>query len=250
MKKVDRQFILTSYDNGIENYRQAVSMVGLWQSEQYVFEKYLQPDYSILDLGCGAGRTTFALYQIDFRDLRGVDLNPKMIQAAMELATEKELPIPFQTGDATYLEFSKAFCDAVIFSFNGIMTIPGKENRSQAFNEIYRVLKPGGIFLFTTHDREANTQYIAFWEEEVRKWQAGRQDARIHDFGDLVTFSDDVRREIFIHIPTRSEIIAHLENAGFELLEDFYRSERFTESETVKHFSADCRFWVAKKQAD
>lgn len=247
MQKIDQSFILKSYTKGITTYRRAVTEVGLWQSEKYVLENYFQHSDQLLDLGCGAGRTTLGMHQLGFRHLTGIDLNPKMIEAAKAITEQLEEGINFLVGDATQLAFPPATFDGILFSFNGIMTIPGKKQRVQAFQEIYRILKPGGIFIFTTHDREADMKYRVFWESETIRWADGKQDERLHDFGDIIIFSDDVMSDIFIHIPIRAEVEDQLAATGFTLLETFYRPEKFTENEAVKAFSAACRFWVVEK---
>ena len=48
----------------VEKYSSAVSEIGLWTSEKIIFSKYINQSDRILDIGCGAGRTTFALYAL------------------------------------------------------------------------------------------------------------------------------------------------------------------------------------------
>lgn len=245
MQKIDQAFIIQSYRGGIDTYKNATTDVGLWASEKYVIANYFEKKSRILDIGCGAGRTTAAMDRLGFHEVIGIDLNPEMIKAARAVAPESK----FREGDATHLESRDDAFDGVLFSFNGIMTIPGCENRKKAFAEIYRVLKPGGHFLFTTHDREEDIKFHEFWREEIVRWHRGEQDQRLFELGDLVTFSADVNHEIYIHIPIRGEILDYIEEAGFRLIEDFWRPDRFTESEAVTKFSGDCRFWVVQKPA-
>jgi SAM-dependent methyltransferase len=120
-----------------------------------------------------------------------------------------------------------------------------RQNRQKAFNEISRVLKKDGIFIFTTHDRNSDKEHSYYWEEESRLWARGRQNSRILDYGDLIYKSYD--REMFIHIPDREEILTHLRKSGLRVIEDKYRPEICQESEKVKEFSDECRFWVVKK---
>ena len=243
MEKIDQAFIIRSYRGGIDTYVNATTDIGLWSSEKYVIATYFNKRDNILDLGCGAGRTTHAMAQLGYSSLVGVDLNPDMVLAARSLGDD----VDFLLGDATNLQFGDAVFDAVLFSFNGIMTIPGSMNRHRAFLAVYRVLQPGGIFVITTHDREQDSNFFEFWEEEILRWEQDEQDPRLFELGDLVTFSQDVNGEIYIHIPTRAEVTRHWTEAGFELVEEFWRPDRFNEREAVKAFSGDCRFWIVKK---
>ncbi len=233
MPKVSTDFVIEQYRSGIENYRAATKDLGLWASEKYVFEKYLTVNDRLLDLGCGAGRTTYALYQLGYTNLVGVDLTPEMITAAESLADHFGNQIDFQVGDATKLSFVDATFGAVIFSFNGLMSIPDQRRRDTALCEIRRVLQGGGYFIFTTHDRDKDENYLAFWQEQAAKWQAGERDERLFQFGDLITNSKNEEREIFIHIPSRKEIWNWLTAHGFTVVETFYRSDRFREREAV-----------------
>ena len=53
----------------------------------------------------------------------------------------------------------------------------------------------------------------------------------------------------FMHVPTRDDIVQDLKATGWFLCEDQMRSELSDESSSVREFSEDCRFWVAKKPA-
>lgn len=246
MNKISPEFIQNQYRSGVESYAEFTKQVGLWASELYVFNKYLKIEDRILDVGCGTGRTTFPLYQLGYTNIIGIDLTPEMINKAQELNSYFNASIDFRIGDATQLDFPKNQFDQVIFSFNGLMSIPMASSRTQAIREIHRVLKPSGIFIFTTHDRAEEPSFQAFWEQEAKKWAMGQQSPALYEYGDLITQSKNESGEIFIHIPDQKEILDMLSQNHFELIETFYRSHRFEESESVKSRSGECRFWIAK----
>ncbi len=246
MEKIKEMFIKNQYKSGVESYTDFTTEVGLWASEKYVFEQYLKPSFRILDLGCGTGRTTFPLFQLGFKNIIGVDLTPEMITSAKELDKIYKTNIQFEVGNALELRFGKDEFDAVIFSFNGLMSIPSQMNRNRAIVEIKRVLKKGGVFIFTTHDRNQEAQFLSFWKEEKTKWNNAKQDTRLYEFGDLVTSSKNEKLQIYIHIPNKEEINNWLITNGFEVTETFYRTEKFDENQAVKDKSGACRFWIAK----
>lgn len=67
--------------------------------------KYTPRQAPILDIGCGAGRTTFGLYEVGYRNIIGCDLSASMIDAARRIARERDLPIPFDIVDATSMPY-------------------------------------------------------------------------------------------------------------------------------------------------
>lgn len=248
MQKIATNFIIRQYQSGIQNYKQATIKLGLWDSEKYVFDKYLQYSDTILDLGCGTGRTTFPLSAMGYSNIRGVDLTPEMIADAESLNVHFGVDISFEVGDARSLSFDNEQFDTVIFSFNGLMSIPDSRERTKALEEIHRILKQEGLFIFTTHDREKDPNYFEFWKLEKQKWAEGKHRKDLYEFGDLITQSKNETCEIFIHIPNQAEIETFVRSVGFEVIETFYRADKFEESEKVKAQSGACRFWVVKKQ--
>ncbi|MEO1435133.1 MAG: class I SAM-dependent methyltransferase [Bacteroidota bacterium] len=246
MKKLDQHDIINQYRSGIASYKAFTNEVGLWASEKWCIKRYFKTTDHLLDLGCGTGRTTFGLWELGYRNLIAVDLTPEMIESAVAIQTQRKSDIPFQVGDATALALETDQFDAVLFSFNGLMSIPGQHNRDNALSEIKRVLKPGGIFLFTTHDRDEDADYFEFWKAQRERWDRDEQDKRLYEFGDIITTSKNESREIFIHIPDSKEIETWLHRFNFQVLESFYRIDRFEESEAVKAKSGECRFWVAQ----
>ena len=73
----------------VGSYEEAVDSIGLWESEKLIFGKYLRPGMKILDIGCGAGRTTFNLYKLGYRDITGFDLSAAMIAACKKRAANE-----------------------------------------------------------------------------------------------------------------------------------------------------------------
>ena len=116
--------------------------------EQALFEKYLHPGMSIMDLGVGGGRTTPFLSSIASRYV-GVDYSEGMIQACCS----KFPRLQFKVADAADLsEFVDDSFDATVFSFNGIDQLVPDEKRESCLRECRRVLKAGGVFIFSSHN--------------------------------------------------------------------------------------------------
>jgi SAM-dependent methyltransferase len=99
----------------------------------------------ILDLGVGAGRTAWIL-RILSANYVAVDISPEMVKTCRE-----EYPgIDVRQCDARELSmFGSCSFGLVVFSFNGIDVLD-HDGRLLAFSEIHRVLKPGGLFLYST----------------------------------------------------------------------------------------------------
>ncbi len=109
--------------------------IGLWITERLLIGRYFEKANRILDIGCGAGRTTLALYGDGYESVVGVDYSSAMIEKARRLASEVDYEIPFYVGDATKLQFDEEAFDACLFSAQGMMTIPGAANRFKAIHE-------------------------------------------------------------------------------------------------------------------
>lgn len=228
----------------LEHYARAAASLGLWRSEEIVFESVLRHDDEILDAGCSAGRVAFGLWKKGFRKITGVDFAPGMVAEARRLAEAMEFPIRFLVEDVTNLSFPDATFDAVIFAFNGLMQIPGREHRRKALRDLARITRVGGVFVFTTHDRDLGRYRRSFACAPAQP-DAAMGAGLILEPGDRVFHNPEGR--IFMHWPDRAEIRADLSETGWTVVEDHLRSEIANESDAVRQFSDECRFWVAKR---
>ncbi len=122
--------------------------IGLLEIEKYLLMKYVNKQAKILDIGCGCGRATFGMYEIGYRNIVGVDICENMINKAKEISKVRNEDIIFLNDNILNIKMKDI--DVATFLFNGLMTIPGLENRKKTVNHICKILKPSGFFIFTT----------------------------------------------------------------------------------------------------
>jgi SAM-dependent methyltransferase len=231
-------------DGVVDDYAKASVELGLWASEEKIFTRLFAPDDSLLELGCGAGRIAFGLYELSYRNLLATDYARAMVAKTRDLAKRLDYTIHCRLADATRLDFEDEIFDGAIFGFNGLMQIPESVQRERALKEIFRVLRPGAWFVFTTHDRDCST-HRDFWEAETLRWEYGTEKPELEDFGDRAELTDHGIH--FMHVPTVSEMQLLLNKVGFHIEVSVMRSELGKESVEVEAFSDDCRFWIVKK---
>ena len=229
----------------IDHYARATAAVGLWESEEKIFTRvFADREASLLELGTGTGRIAFGLKELGYQHILASDFSKAMIKEARRIAATLEYALPLRVENATQLSFEDNLFDGAIFGFNGMMQIRGAENRQKAMSEVFRVIRPGAYFVFTTHDRESS-KHRSFWEAEKKKWRKGEQDKDLVDFGDR--YEDTDLGKLFIHVPTPQEIRDMAKKAGFRIEADVMRSVVANEPPRVRDFSDDCRFWVLQK---
>ena len=228
----------------VEHYAQAAGRLGLWLSEEKIFTRLFSPEDSILELGSGAGRIAIGLHELGYRNILASDYAKPMVMRARAIVKLLEYAIPFHVADARKLKFENEVFDGAIFGFNGLMQIPAAADREKALVEIFRVLKPGAWFTFTTHDRE-RSMHQSFWIAEKKLWDEGQQSPKLERFGDRAEAG--VGGMHFMHVPSVAEIEEVLQRVGFRLEVSVMRSELVQEPPEVEVFSDDCRFWVVQK---
>jgi len=102
----------------------------------------------VIDIGCGAGRTSFFLLQLSANYV-GIDYSQEMVTACKARFPEAD----FRVCDFSEMSFAAdAAFDLVLFSFNGIDYVDhGK--RIKGINEVHRILAKHGLFIFSSHNR-------------------------------------------------------------------------------------------------
>jgi SAM-dependent methyltransferase len=230
----------------VAEYAGASNRIGLWRSEEKVFTRLFQRDDVLLELGCGTGRIAFGLWELGYRHLLGLDLARAMIDEARRINRVLEYGISFRVGDATRLSFGNHEFAGAIFGFNGLMQIPGRENRRTALREIRRVTRPGAWFAFTTHDR-ATGPNRDYWASYEQLWREGLQPPELAELGDHLVNSPNGLH--YIHIPNRADILEDLAATGWRYETDAPRPLLAQEPEVVREFADDCVFWIAQNPA-
>jgi SAM-dependent methyltransferase len=240
--------------NSVESvlhYGRSVERVGLWASERAMLARYFpRKTARLLEAGCGTGRATLGLAELGFRRIVGFDFAEELLGHARDLVAQKRVAgIKFLQADATKLERTSLRAgsfDGVLFLFNGLMQIPGREHRRAALRGLHRLAKPSAPLLFTTHDRDDEPAERRHWKRQAELWAQGKQDPALLEFGDRYFVDDDDYR-VFMHLPDRAEILADLAATGWTHEFDEMRRRIAAESKAVRDFSDECRFWVARK---
>jgi ubiquinone/menaquinone biosynthesis C-methylase UbiE len=151
----------------LNNIRRAYDTVAIEYAEAFSGEHEKKPkDQEILrrfsieignrkpvwDFGCGPGQTTKYLKDLGI-EISGLDLSEKLLEQARAIHPG----IEFRRGNILELEFDDDSIGGVV-AFYAIVHFT-EEQVETAFREIFRVLQPGGLFLFTYHIGE-NTIFI------------------------------------------------------------------------------------------
>jgi len=109
----------------------------------------------VLEIAAGTGVVTRALAATlpASSEIVATDLNQAMLDHAQTIGTRR--PVVWRQADAMKLPFADAEFDAVVCQF-GVMFFPDK---AKAFTEARRVLKPGGVHVFSVWDRIEDSEF-------------------------------------------------------------------------------------------
>ncbi|MFE4107900.1 class I SAM-dependent methyltransferase [Almyronema epifaneia] len=109
----------------------------------------IQPESRVLDLCCGSGQTTQFLVSLS-NHVTGLDASPRSLERAKNNVPEAD----YVEAWAEEMPFAESYFDWVHTSV--AMHEMQPKQRQQIFQEVYRVLKPGGVFALIDFHRPTN----------------------------------------------------------------------------------------------
>lgn len=141
----------------------------VWDMNKAECDAYLEKalsgipdDFSgkLLEVPVGTGILTMPVYQtLPEADITCLDYSPDMMGQAQEKADRLHLKnVTFQQGDVGALPYADDTFD-IVLSLNGFHAFPDK---GAAYREVFRVLRPGGIFCgcFYVRDEQKRTDWF------------------------------------------------------------------------------------------
>ncbi len=120
----------------------------------------------VLEIGFGTG-LNLPYYPTDtVKNISTIDINPGMNKLAQKRISVSTINVRFQVLNGEQLPMSEDTFDTVVSTW----TLCSIKNVEQAIAEIYRVLKPGGKFLFIEHGL-SNEPKIQTWQHRLNPIQ-------------------------------------------------------------------------------
>lgn len=215
---------------------------GLTRYEKKYIKKYIDNRGKLLDIGCGGGREGIALASNGY-DVFGIDLVLPMLVNARRTAAKMKQRLKYSAMNALSLGFKNNTFDGVLMLGQVLAFIPLRENRITALKEAFRVLKPGGKILLTTHSRNSHLKYkIYFFVKDnlrrILKWFYFNTLEPGDRFATTVGNAKSKGKH-YLHMYSMEETFEDLAAAGFKVLKCNSRMEIINNREAPKQREND-----------
>ncbi len=145
------------WDKIAERYsKQPIADEAAYQKKLQATREYFQPDMEVLEFGCGTGSTAIT-HSPYVKHIHAIDISLKMIEIAQAKAhAERVTNVTFDRSTIDEFSVSDQTLDAVLaFSILHLL-----ENKEEVIAKVYRMLKPGGIFVTSTACLGDTMKYI------------------------------------------------------------------------------------------
>ncbi len=127
-------------------YRSPIKDNEAYQHKLAVSRTFLHPDATVLEFGCGTGGTAIS-HARHVKHVHAIDISGKMLAHAREQASKQNVSnVTFEQAGIESFSATPNYYD-VIFGMSILHLV---ENRKIVLDKVYRMLKPGGVFISST----------------------------------------------------------------------------------------------------
>ncbi len=171
----------------------------------------------LLDIGCGGGLVAEAMAATGF-DVVGLDASLPSLRAARDHARSAAATAAYLGGDGERLPFDDGTFDAVVAS----EVIEHVDDPDALLREAARVLRPGGVLLFSTPNRTWFARVGLVWGAELLGWAP----RRTHDYARFLTPPEFTARAARAGLDVREIRGVALERSGLGAAWGYLRRRR------------------------
>lgn len=177
--------------------------------------EHCRPPGRIADLGCGTGRLALTAAQHGYQPI-AIDLSPEMLKVLGDKARAARLDIPRLCANLVNLGcLDDATFDHAACLFGTLGMIAGADARRTMIAHVFRILRPGGVFVLHVHNRWFNVWTRAgrrlLVADLVGSWFGRRAP------GDYEMPPHQGLSRLTMHLFTRREVVRLLREAGFTI---------------------------------
>lgn len=213
------------YDAPVETSQYGALATGeLDEVERALVTEHVPRGGRILDIGCGGGREAVGFARLGYRVV-GIDIAPRMIDAARHSAARLGVAAEFRVQSATALDDPPGSYDAAFFC-GSFHHVPGRALRIETLRRVKRALTPGGVLILMVVYREprgllSRSRLVDAMRRVARALGAGAAVAELGD-GYMIEVSegsDPTRACFFHHYDRPAAVRSELDAAGFTAAE-------------------------------
>ena len=152
--------------------------------------------YDALEVGTASGYFANILHQAGFT-VSAMDISPSMIEEAIQVSHQLEIPINYKIGDAQDIPFDANSFD-LVFTRLMTWTIP---DIKKCYSEFFRVLKPGGLLI----NFDGDFGKVEFSQDGHERYPA-----------DIMEQANHIKKELEVSLHKRPEYdVELLQELGF-----------------------------------
>ena len=129
------------WDRIAERYsKKPIADEAAYRKKLQVSREYFRPDWEVLEIGCGTGSTAIA-HAPYVKHIRATDISSKMIEIARRKAA---------AAGVENVSFEQTAIDESLDAALALSVLHLLEDKKDVIASIYRMLKPGGVFIAST----------------------------------------------------------------------------------------------------
>ncbi|MCB0281714.1 MAG: methyltransferase domain-containing protein [Calditrichaeota bacterium] len=184
------------------------------------------PIQTLVDLSCGTGKHIAFMAKSKLK-VAGCDLSKEMLKRAAQKSALKK--VPFFVNDAVTIALKRDSFDAAVMLYDSINYIFDDKDVLHLLDEISRILKPGGIFIFDIVTKAGlKRTFDNYYESDSwnglayqrRSWFNSKEQTQHNEFY-LLFNGNSFREEHIQFIRPGEEWKRLIKKSGMNLIQEF-----------------------------